>query len=272
MAGWSLDDIPWADFDAGRVDPEVVPIVKAASMVESNAADYRIYLCNVFEGDARIARAIEGWAAEEVQHGRALGRWAAMADPDFDYEASFRRFREGYRLPLDVDRSVRGSRSGELIARCMVEVGTSSYYTALGEATAEPVLKAICRRIADDEFAHYELFHRHMMRYLAAERLGLWRRLRIALSRIAESEDDELAYAYYAANGGDAAYDRARNSAAYAARTLRYYTAAQVERGLAMIFRAVGLRTTPWIDHALAGVAMRVLRRRTRRLAARAVA
>jgi enoyl-[acyl-carrier-protein] reductase (NADH) len=40
-------------------------------------------------------------------------------------------------LPLDVTDSVRGSRTSELIARCMVETGTSSYYTALAEAGRE---------------------------------------------------------------------------------------------------------------------------------------
>ena len=81
---------------------------------------------------------------------------------------------------LDADASVRGSRTGELIARCMVETGTSSYYTALAEATEEPVLQQICRLIAADEFRHFKLFYDHMRRYLEREQIGLPRRLRIA--------------------------------------------------------------------------------------------
>ena len=92
-----------------------------------------------------------------------------------------------------------------MIARCIVETGTSSYYTALREAAAEPVLREICRHIAADELRHYRLFYKKLPAYLARERLGRWARLRIALGRIAESEDDELAYAYYAANGSGAA-------------------------------------------------------------------
>ncbi|MEQ8266944.1 MAG: hypothetical protein RH982_07095 [Parvibaculum sp.] len=34
-------------------------------------------------------------------------------------------------IPLDAVQSVRGSRGGELIARCVVESGTSSCYTAI---------------------------------------------------------------------------------------------------------------------------------------------
>ena len=119
-----------------------------------------------------------------------------LADPGWDFEAAFARYRAGYKLPLDVDASVRGSRTGELIARCMVETGTSSYYTALADATDEPVLRQVCKLIAADEYRHFKLFYDHMRRYLVREDLGLLTRLRIAAGRITESEDDELAYAF----------------------------------------------------------------------------
>src|SRR6185312_3936868 len=110
-----------------------------------------------------------------------------------DYASAFARYKAGYSLPLDAEASIRGSRTGELIARCMVETGTTSYYTALAEATQEPVLHQICRHIAADEFRHFKLFYDHMRRYLGRENIGLLRRLRIAAGRITESEDDELA-------------------------------------------------------------------------------
>src|SRR3546814_10807234 len=77
---------------------------------------------------------------------------------------------------------------------------SSSYYSALMNAIEEPVLKEVCRRIALDEVRHYKLFYTHLERYLAREGLGRWRRLRVGLGRVGEAEDDELAYAYYAAN------------------------------------------------------------------------
>ena len=40
MATWSIDDISWDRFDKSRVDPGIVPIVKAACVVENNAPDY----------------------------------------------------------------------------------------------------------------------------------------------------------------------------------------------------------------------------------------
>jgi rubrerythrin len=242
MGGWTLEDIPWDEFDRSRVDANVLAMIKAAAIVEYNAGDYRTYLNRVFHDDPRVLKAVGGWADEEVLHGRALGKWAELADPAFSFEKSFKMFTDGYCLPLDVDQSVRGSRTGELIARCMVETGTSSYYTALAEATDEPALKAICRKIADDEFAHYNLFHRHMVRYLATEKLGMWGRFKIAIGRIAESEDDELAYAYYAANNSGEPYDRKANASAYGQGAFRYYSPAIVRHGIGMVFNAIGLK------------------------------
>lgn len=241
MGTWSLDDIPWDSFDATRVDPDIVPIVKAASVVEYNAEDYRHYLNNVLDDDRRTRVAIKRWSLEEIQHGSALGRWAELADPDFSFERSYRRFVKNFNFPLDVSHSVRGSRVGELVARCMVETGTSSFYSALADATEEPVLKEICRRIAEDEFAHYQMFYTQMRRYLKEEDLSLRERLRVAFDRIAEAEDDELATAYWAANHAHQPFDRRPNSVAYARGTLRYYRPAHIRRMFDMIFGALGL-------------------------------
>ena len=115
-------------------------MAKAASLVEHNSADYADYLCNVFADDPEFQAAAREWAVEEVQHGEALGRWGELADPSFSFAESMARFRAGYRIPVDAAESVRGSRAGELIARCVVETGTSSFYSALRDASGEPVL------------------------------------------------------------------------------------------------------------------------------------
>ena len=159
---WTLDDIPWDLFDRAKVDPELLRAVKAAALVEHNSGDYVAYLCGIFAGDAEFQAAARTWGEEEVQHGRALAAWATHVDPDWDFAAALRRFTEIFRLPLDATNSVRGSLTAELIARCVVEVGTSSFYSAIRDATDEPVLKLICAKIAGDEFRHYKLFYDYM--------------------------------------------------------------------------------------------------------------
>ncbi|WP_448190119.1 ferritin-like domain-containing protein [Azospirillum sp. sgz301742] len=246
---WRYDELPWDSVDRSKVDPDLVPLIKAASLVEFNANDYTAYLCNVFHDDPEFREVAHDWAVEEVQHGRALGRWAELVDPDFDFERAVQRFRTGYQVPIDLTHSVRGSRSGELIARCMVETGTSSYYAAIADSTDEPLLKLICRNVAADELRHYKLFYGYAKRYLEAERLSTWQRLKVALARIGETEDDELAYAYYAANAPEGApYDRKTFNAAYAARAWGRYRRPHVDRAIAMVFKACGLKphTTPF--------------------------
>ncbi|MDX5360177.1 MAG: ferritin-like domain-containing protein [Alphaproteobacteria bacterium] len=242
MATWTLDDICWDRFDGTKVSDAVIRAVKAAALVEYNSADYVTYLRKVFHDDPAFVAAAETWGEEEAQHGRALGRWAEMADPAFDFEAAFAAFREGYRIPVDATESVRGSRSGELIARCVVESGTSSYYTAMKERTQEPVLRQIAAHIAADEFRHYKLFYEHLQRYRAAERPMLLRRLGVALGRIREAEDDELAYAYHCANiGADRPYDRAHCASAYEEVALSLYERRHTDRLISMSMKAVGL-------------------------------
>ncbi len=265
---WTLDDIPWDSFDPDKVDPEILKAVKAASMVEFNGGDYATYLCNVFPDDPVFQDAARAWALEEVQHGRALGRWAELADSGFDFEQSFGRFTAGYQIPLEVDKSVRGSRAGELVARCIVEVGTSSYYSALGSAVAEPVLKQICKYIAADELRHYKLFYSHLKRYLERDGISRWRRVLIALGRMRESEDDELAYAYYAANGAGEAYDRKRWSRAYFRRAFGVYRQSHIDLSVAMTFKAAGLDPQSRLARWTARGAYGLLRRRNRQLVA----
>lgn len=268
MKHWRLKDVAWQDFDPARVDPGIVPLVKAAAMVEKNGTDYAVYLNRVFHDDPDFQRAADNWAVEEVQHGDALGRWSELADPGWNFDAAFARYRAGYKLPLDAEASVRGSRTGELIARCMVETGTSSYYTALGEATEEPVLKQVCKLIAADEYRHFKLFYDHMKRYLARERIGLVQRLRIAAGRITESEDDELAYAYHCGNEPESvAYQHERCIAGYMDQAMGYYRYRHIERGMGMILKSVGLPPRGRLSDAGARLAWGLMQRRRRKFA-----
>jgi len=260
---WQIDDVAWDRFEPSLVEPEVVKLVKAAAMVERNGRDYAVYLNNVFPDDPPFREAADNWATEEVQHGDALGRWAMLADPGWDFEAAFDRYRTGYHINLNADASVRGSRTGELIARCMVETGTSSYYTALAEATREPVLQQVCRLIAADEYRHFKLFYDHMRRYLGRENISVLRRLRIAAGRITESEDDELAFAYHCGNEpADTPFAHRYCTAAYLSQAMTVYKTHHIERSMGMILKSVGLPPRGRLSRVATRLAWRLLQYR----------
>ncbi len=263
---WQIADLPWNRFDPAKVDPDLLKIVKAAALVEYNASDYATYLCNVFPDDAGFREDIRAWAVEETQHGAALGAWAERADPNFNFNDAFVRYTAGYRIDIAVQESVRGSRTGELIARCIVETGTSSYYDVLANATEEPVLKALCRHIVADELRHYKLFHTYLQRYVASNELGRFKRLKIGLSRIMESEDDELAFAYYAANTSPTAiYNRQTYTTAYMARAYPLYRPDHLERMIAMVFRACGFRLSTFWRHIVKRIAQRLMQAKVKK-------
>jgi hypothetical protein len=241
MRSWTLDDIPWNRFEPSRVDENLLAVVKTAALVERNAGDYVHYLCNVFAADPDFRLAAVRWGGEEVQHGMALGRWAMLADPTFDFEKRFEAFVDGYRLPLEATESVRGSLAGELIARCVVESGTSCFYSALRDATTEPVLKVICHRIAGDEYRHYKLFYDTMKPHLEREQPSVMARVRVAFGRYIEIDDDELAFAFHCANAAGEPYERKAAAENYMRRAARYYRRDHVRRSVAMMAKAAGL-------------------------------
>ncbi|MGH6829258.1 MAG: ferritin-like domain-containing protein [Rhizomicrobium sp.] len=247
--GWNLDEVPWQAFDPSAVDPVMLAAVKAAALVEYNAPDYVTYLKRVFRGAAtETLSAIERWGEEESQHGRALARWAETADPNFRMDTAFARFRKGYTPTHFADTeglgSFRGSRRGEMIARCVVESGTSSYYSAIRDATEEPVLKEIAGRIAADEYRHYRLFY-EILRNQDEPDLSFWRKLWVAIGRVRESGDDELAFAFYCANvkpEEEAAkpYERKLYSRLAAKTSMTIYRPRHIRKLVQMVAKAVG--------------------------------
>lgn len=256
--GWTLDDVRWGDFDGSKAEPWMIAAIKAASLVELNAPDYVNYLKRVLKDDGpETLAAIDLWGCEESQHGRALGRWAEMADPTFKLDEAFKRFRDGYKpahFADDETISIRGSRRGEMIARCVVESGTSSYYTAMKDGTREPVLQEIAGRIAADEFRHYKLFYETLQKQNEPD-LPFWRKLWIAITRVAESDDDELAYAFYCANvpASEVAtrpYERKYYSRIATYAGMRIYRRPHIQRLMQMVAMVIGAKPRGWLSWA----------------------
>jgi len=247
-AGWTLADVDWSRFDASKVDAYLLPAIKGASLVEYNAPDYVDYLKRVYRGaPSSTIATIENWGREEIQHGLALARWAALADKSFDFEAAFARFRGLYR-PAHFEHgnaSVRGSKRGEMIARCVVESGTSSFYSAIRDATEEPVLKEVAGRIASDEFRHYRLFY-DILQAQTEPDLPIWRKIWVAIGRVGETDDDELACAYYCANVPEAdaetrPYRRQIYTRAYNAKAMTLYRRHHIDKLVKMVALPAGV-------------------------------
>lgn len=260
MAGqWKFEDINWSLFNPQKVNPATLRVIKAAGVIEYNGSDYGVYLSNVFKGDPVLEQEIKDWSADEIKHGKVLSKWVELADPGYNFEECFRSYVERFPIDVEATASIRGSRAAELLTRCMVEIGTSSYYTAVKEATDEPLLKHICAKIAADELRHYKLFYTHFQRYQKIEKLTFLQRFRIALGRLLENDGDELATAYYTANAETAPYDRKHYTKLYARVVYSYYKKDHVAKAIAMFCKAIGISAQGWFHRLLSFVACKTL-------------
>jgi len=184
---WSLDDIPWHEIrrDALTQTRGFFYLVTSASLMESATDLYTNNLIDYFADDQEVTSWLEKyWLPEELQHGEALRRYVQVAWPQFDWEPARERFVEEFRPFCDI--ALERTRTQEMASRCVVEMGTASYYRTLSCASPEPVLATLTRHIAADEVRHYKHFYRYFRRYRDAETLSraailaaLWRRLKM---------------------------------------------------------------------------------------------
>lgn len=256
---WKFEDIDWSLFDHHKVNPKILRLIKAGSVIEHNGSDYGLYLKNVFTGDDGFHKEIEAWSKDEVKHGKVLAEWVKLADPTYNFDERFKAYVEGFPIDVEAKESIRGSRASELLTRCMVEILTSTFYTAIKDATDEPLLKHICSKIAADELRHYKLFYTYLKPYQRQEQLNLFRRFKVTLSRMLVSQDDELPFAYYIANNETVPYSRLRYTQMYGKEVYSCYKKPHVDRAMALFCKAIGIAPQGWIPRLLSFVAFKVL-------------
>jgi hypothetical protein len=168
---WSLDSIDWRAIRSDSVgEPEALfYLVAAASFMEITTDRYTRNLIDQFFDDDEITSWLEQhWLPEEIQHGHALRRYVQIAWPDFEWDRAYDSFLEEFSAYCSAD-VLEPTRTREMASRCVVEMGTASYYTTLSRISRDPVLATIARRIAEDEIRHYKHFYRYFCRYQQGE-------------------------------------------------------------------------------------------------------
>lgn len=212
-ASWSIDDIPYGEIAHDRVrdDQRLFHIVASASFIEITSDLYTQNLIEFFRHDAEIAEWLaHQWEKEELQHGAALKKYVQTAWPAFDWEAAYASFRTDYGATCTVE-GLAGTKALEMVARCVVETGTASFYRMLSDLSPDPVLSRLAAEISADEVRHYKHFHRYFRRYRELEKPSRFAVLRTLLGRAAEVEAGDTFYAFRAVFRGshpDVAFER----------------------------------------------------------------
>ncbi|MBX2797768.1 MAG: ferritin-like domain-containing protein [Myxococcales bacterium] len=236
---------------------DLVVIVRTTCLLESRSERYGAYLERVLPG--RFGPFVRRWAQEEGGHGRRLRAWLAVHDPDFDFHEAFRRFST---LPYHHDRAADRAPADELLSRCVVEALAAGFYRALGRATDDSDLRALCRQLMADESRHFTGFLRALNSF---EPLPWSRRLAVAAQRVRELDDDQIIFASHCAVGGTT-YDRDRARADYLRRVYRMYAPDDLAFVGTLIARAMGRPVPPVARPALGRALAAVLQTKQRLL------
>ena len=194
---WSIEQIAFDRIAHERIAGEDTwfHVLAGASFVESLADLYTHNLLDYMEGDAEASQWLrERWEPEELQHGRALRRYVETVWPAFDWQTAFDGFCTDYR-PYCQAELLEPTRALEMVARCVVETGTSSLYGLLQQVSPEPVLSTLVGHIRNDEVGHYKYFYHFFLRYRELERPSRWQVARVIRQRVLEigQEDAYLA-------------------------------------------------------------------------------
>jgi hypothetical protein len=193
----SVDRISFDALDRAAVGNDTVLFftVASASLVEFASGVYAGSLANFFSDDDEIADwLVHHWEREELQHGEALKRYVKTAWPAFDWDAAYEGFIAELAPLYSVDR-LAPTRALEMLARCVVESGTATFYRTLSALSPEPVLKQVTSRISADEIRHYKHFYRYYLRYKEIEKPRRAALLRMLWARSSEIDAEDLVYA-----------------------------------------------------------------------------
>lgn len=210
---WTLNDIPWQTIDCALMAPQetVFYLVVSASFVETATDTYTRNLVDYYAGDKEVSSWLaRRWQQEELQHGMALRRYAETAWPGLRWQQAYDAFFRDFYAKCEAD-ALETSRCLEAVSRCIVEMGTASYYLALSRLSPDPVLTKLAGLIREDEVRHYKYFYRYFRNYRDREHTGRAQILRAILRRLRMLDVDDssiaLKHAYDLRHPG-AAYDR----------------------------------------------------------------
>lgn len=204
---WQVDNIDWQRIDHSRIaqDENLFYLLTSASYIESGSDLYTRNLVQHYDGNTEVAQWLnQQWEPEELQHGRALALYVQAAWPSFDWQSGFEGFLAEYG-PLCNMEALEEDRALEMVARCVVEMGTTTYYHTLRELSAEPLLTELLGHIRTDEVNHYKHFLAYFRQLNASRPVSRLRIARALYQRLLElrSSDSDVALRHVWAHKGD---------------------------------------------------------------------
>ena len=201
MPRWNYENINYEEINKENIKNNefLFTLLAIASFIEITSDVYENNLKYFYEGDKQITNWLEEiWEIEEIQHGKALRKYVESVWSDFDWEEAYKNFRNEYIKYCTIEE-FQPSKAREMLARMVVETGTSTFYKAINAYAKdlnEPVLATIAHNIHKDEVYHYEVFNKGFLKYNETENLNRKDIIKVIYARLKEANDEDVATAY----------------------------------------------------------------------------
>ena len=194
-AHWRIEDIDFSAIDRSAIEhnEDLFFLLMSASFIETGSDTYATNLAEHYAAYPEIASWLKDhWEAEELQHGQALRAYVEAVWPDFPWQQAYDSFFDEYSKLCTMEELLPDQRL-EMVARCVVETGTTAYYHTLRDLSTEPVLSELLGNIRNDEVSHFKHFLKYFKELQDESPVG---RARIAkalygrLKELRESDSD----------------------------------------------------------------------------------
>lgn len=196
-AHWRIEDIAFCDIDRPAIEnsEDMFFLLMSASFVETGSDTYAANLAEHYAAYPEISSWLtDHWEAEELQHGQALRAYVEAVWPDFPWQAAYDSFFAEYSKLCTMEELYPDPRL-EMVARCVVETGTTAYYHTLRELSDEPVLSQLLGNIRNDEVNHFKHFLKYFKEMQDESPVGRARIAKALYGRLKElrESDTEIA-------------------------------------------------------------------------------
>jgi hypothetical protein len=198
----------YEDIDYGSINKEAIKdldflfyLLTSASFIEITSDVYEKNLAKFYSDNPELVAWLENvWEPEELQHGKALRKFVNTVWPRFDWESAYEKFKEYY-LPHCTLDEFQPTKAKELLARMVVETGTSTFYKAIENYSKDidtPILGQIAHNISKDEVYHYEQFEEGYRYYNEQEKLGRDEVIKVIYDRLKEVDGEDARLSFQA--------------------------------------------------------------------------
>ena len=263
---WRVEAIDWAGIDQSRLagQEELFYLLAGASFIESGSDLYTRNLSDHYADYPEVAAWLrEHWEHEELQHGRAFELYVKAAWPDFPWQTAFEGFIAEYGPLCSMDE-LEPNRALELAARCVVEMGTTTYYQTLRSLSTEPLLTELLGHIRADEVNHYKHFLAYFKLLNGQRPVGRARVARVLYKRLLElrESDSDVALRHVWAHKGGMFPEGAKSFEEISQRIYRLVSSSlPAEQAVRMLLKPLQLphRLEKWLEPPFARLARRVM-------------